>query len=101
MKKKGNKDKVEFRKSQEWKDFRKKLLEERGRICECCGKKTRYLDCHHLDPKHYTDLTPSKFALLCHSCHSCVSDIERIKPENREKLRSKEYLDLYGRFIID
>lgn len=34
MKKKGNKDKVEFRKSQEWKDFRKQLLEERGYICE-------------------------------------------------------------------
>ena len=30
MKKKGNKDKVEFRKSQEWKDFRKQLISERG-----------------------------------------------------------------------
>ena len=38
MKKKGDKDKVEFRKSQEWKDFRKRLLEERGYICEHKGE---------------------------------------------------------------
>lgn len=100
MKKKGNAAKVEFRKSKEWRDFRKMLLEERGYFCECCGKKTKYLDCHHIDPKNYSDLTPLKFALLCHSCHSCVSDIERIKEENREKLRKKEYLDLFGKFII-
>lgn len=99
MKKKGNIEKVEFRKSKEWRNFRKMLLEERGHICECCGKRTKFLDCHHIDPENYTDLTPEKFALLCHSCHSCVSDIERIKKENREKLRSKEYLDLYSRFI--
>ena len=30
MKRKGNKEKIEFRKSQEWKNFRKHLLEERG-----------------------------------------------------------------------
>ena len=100
MNKKGNAEKVEFRKSKEWRFFRKQLLEERGYVCECCGKKTKYLDCHHMSPENYNDLTPEKFALLCHSCHSCVSDVERIKPENREKLRSKEYLALYGKFIL-
>lgn len=96
---KGNAEKTTYRKSKEWQIFRKRLLEERGCICECCGKKTKHLECHHICPENYTDLTPSKFALLCHSCHSCVSDIERIKPENRAKLRKKEYLDLYGKFI--
>lgn len=101
MHKKGNKEKVEFRKSKEWRCFRKQLLEERGYVCECCGKKTKYLDCHHKDPENYTDLTTEKFALLCKSCHSCVSDVERIKPENREKLRSKEYLKLFGKFVLN
>lgn len=100
MKKKCNKEKVEFRKSKEWRCFRKQLLEERGYVCECCGRKTKYLDCHHKDPENYTDLTPEKFALLCKSCHSCVSDVERIKPENREKLRNKEYLKLFGKFVL-
>lgn len=99
MRKKGNALKTEYRKSKEWVSFRKMLLEERGHVCECCGKRTKHLECHHIDPENYTDLTPEKFALLCHSCHSCVSDIERIKPENRKKLRNKEYLDLYGKFI--
>ena len=101
MKKKGNKEKVEFRKSKEWRIFRKQLLEERGYICECCGRKTKHLDCHHMSPENYNDLTPEKFALLCHSCHSCVSDVERIKPDNREKLRSKEYLKLFGKFVLN
>lgn len=101
MKKKGNTEKVEFRKSKEWRCFRKQLLEERGNICECCGRHTKWLDCHHKDPENYTDLTPEKFALLCHSCHYCVTDVERIKPDNREKLRSKEYLKLYGKFVLN
>lgn len=76
-------------------------LKSKVMACECCGKKTKYLDCHHKDPENYTDLTTEKFALLCKSCHSCVSDVERIKPENREKLRSKEYLKLFGKFVLN
>lgn len=96
---KGNAEKTEFRKSKEWKLFRKQLIEERGTYCESCGKKTKMLQCHHIDPEHYTTLDPMMFALLCPLCHKCVTDLERIKPENRAKLRSKEWNEMFGRFL--
>jgi hypothetical protein len=96
---KGNEEKNQFRRSKEWKNFRKKLIEERGTYCQCCGKKTKLLDCHHMDEEHYTDLNPDKFFLLCKLCHRCVSDLEHIKPENRNKLRSPEWVQFFGRFL--
>jgi len=63
-----------FLRSDTWGDFRKKLLEERGAICCLCGKKyygvqKKNLHVHHLSPRIYDDLDPSKFALLCKPCH--------------------------------
>ena len=55
IKRKGNKEKEAFRKTKEWKDFRKKLIQERGTYCECCGKKTKLLDCHHADGERVTE----------------------------------------------
>lgn len=99
MKKKGNEEKNEFRRSKEWKAFRKKLIEERGTYCQCCGKKTKILDCHHADEANYKDLNPDKFFLLCKLCHRCVSDLEHIKPENRNKIRKEDWVLFYGRFL--
>ena len=96
---KGNAEKTEFRKSKEWRDFRKQLIKERGQFCECCGKKTKALQCHHIDPEHYTTLDPARFALLCVWCHKGVSDLEKIKPENRLKLRAPWYVETFGKFI--
>jgi len=66
-----------FRTLKVWKDFRKKLLEERGSYCELCGtkyagKKIKQLQVHHKDPDNYTDLNPEKFALLDSSCHDLI-----------------------------
>lgn len=100
--KQGNKDKEAFRRTKRWIDFRKKLVEERGTYCQCCGKKTKLLQCHHMDGniENYDKLVPEKFALLCSQCHKCVSSLEQIKPSNWYKIRSKEWVDLYSRFII-
>lgn len=98
---KGNPEKDAFRKTKEWKQFRKQIIEERGLQCECCGKKTKALQLHHIDPEHYTTLNPDMFALVCSLCHKCISDLERIKPENRRKLRAKWYCDAFGKFILD
>lgn len=100
MKKKGNEEKTKFRSSKEWKEFRKNIITERGTYCECCGKKTRALQLHHKDPEHYTVLEKERFALLCSLCHKAVSDLERIKPENRKKLRAEWYVEIYGKFLI-
>jgi len=96
---KGNAEKDAFRKTKEWKAFRKQILEERGPQCECCGKKTKCLQLHHIDPANYTMLDPDMFALVCRSCHSCISDLEKMKPENRLKLRAAWYVKAYGKFI--
>ena len=96
---KGNAEKTEFRKSKEWKLFRKQILQERGPQCECCLKKTRAVQLHHIDPANYTVLDPHMFALVCRSCHSCISDLEKMKPENRLKLRAEWYVKAYGKFI--
>ena len=97
---KGNKDKNEYRRSKEWKDFRKRLIQERGTYCECCGKKTKLLDCHHADGEHYNDLNPSKFFLLCKLCHKCVSSLEIIKRDNWYKIRKSDWVNFYARFLI-
>lgn len=97
---KGNADKEAFRKSKEWRDFRKKLIEKRGTQCACCGRKTKLLQLHHICPENYNDLSNEEnFALLCCYCHKGVSDLERCKPENRTKLRSAECNRYFGRFI--
>lgn len=98
---KGNKEKNAFRRTKRWRDFRKQLIEERGQICQCCGKKTKLLDCHHADEEHYDDLNPDKFFLVCKMCHKCISDLERIKPENWYKIRSKNWVNLYKEYLIE
>lgn len=97
---KGNKEKNAYRRTKEWKDWRKRLLEERGTYCQCCGKKTKILDCHHADEEHYKDLDPEKFFLVCKLCHKCISALEQIKPENRKKIRNEDWVDFFGRFLL-
>ena len=97
---KGNEEKNAYRRTKEWKDWRKRLLEERGTYCQCCGKKTKILDCHHADEEHYKDLDPDKFFLVCKLCHKCISALEHIKPENRKKLRNEDWVDFFGRFLL-
>lgn len=99
MKRKGNEEKNRFRRSSEWKNFRKKLIQERGTYCQCCGKKTKILDCHHADGEHYDDLNPDKFFLVCKLCHKCISALEQIKPENWYKIRDPKWVDLYKEFL--
>lgn len=96
---KGNAEKDAFRKTKEWKQFRKQIIEERGLECECCRKKTKALQLHHIDPAHYTTLDPKMFALVCSFCHKGISDLEKIKPENRLKLRAEWYVKIFGKFI--
>lgn len=99
IKRRGNKDKEAFRRSKTWQDFRKDLIQKRGTYCQCCGVKTKILDCHHADEEHYTDLNPDKFFLVCKLCHKCISALERIKPENWYKIRNSEWVDFYSRFL--
>ena len=62
----------EFRKTPQWQVFRKWMLAAHNFTCDFCGKKykrVQYLHVHHKYETNYTDLTPSRFMLLCQTCH--------------------------------
>jgi len=69
---------TKFRSTSRWREFRSRLLEERGYRCACCGiKKKKGLQIHHKDPDHYDDLTPEKFIILCSDCHGLVEKMAK------------------------
>lgn len=102
MKVKGNKEKEKIRATKEWRIFRKELIEERGTYCQCCGKKTKLLQCHHKDKslENYANFDKENFFLLCAQCHKCVTSLEQIKKENWYKIRNPKWVDLYKDFLV-
>jgi len=74
-----------------WKTTRKdertikmKLIHEKGRVCEKCGKKFKRdgdLCLHHLTYDYYTS-DPKNFALLCKSCHVKLHNKFRREEQN-------------------
>jgi 5-methylcytosine-specific restriction endonuclease McrA len=75
-------EKTAFRKTKQWKEFRKKILKERNNTCECCGQKGGRLHLHHIRPELYDILIPDNFSVLCGQCHKIVSKLERRKDKN-------------------
>lgn len=98
MKRKGNAEKNAFRRTKEWKDFSKRLRDESGGICECCGTKSKTLQVHHAVPEDYRNLDESNFYVVCSGCHKQISKCERIKPENRYKY-NPDWVAFYERFL--
>lgn len=96
-----SKEKRKFRQSKEWKEFRQKIINNRGRRCECCGGYCSKPQLHHIDESDYTNLDPKKFVLLCSLCHKQISRLERAKRENWEKLFNQEFINYYSKFLID
>lgn len=69
---------TKFRSTSRWREFRSRLLEERGYRCACCGiKKKKGLQIHHKDPDQYEDLTSEKFVILCSDCHGLVEKMAK------------------------
>lgn len=54
-----------------WKNFRKKILEERDNKCEKCGY-TRRLHLHHLNYDNFGHELPEDVQVLCNTCHEKV-----------------------------
>ena len=85
---------TKYRQSKEWKEFRKKIIEERTAVCELCGtkysgKRIKQLQLHHLDPANYENLTSEKFKLICASDHKLVERISK-KLQGKNELKNKE-----------
>jgi len=69
-----------FLRSKVWKEFRAKIIKERGKKCEACGLSVtlRVLHLHH---KTYVRFggkeRKSDVVLLCKSCHRLVHKIDK------------------------
>lgn len=94
-----SKEKTAFRKTSKWKNWCKYLKDKRGPVCECCGVKTKRLQCHHKAEWDYTNLKEDRFSLLCSRCHQQVSFLERIKPENWKNY-NPEWVSFYKKFLL-
>ena len=56
-----------YLKTDHWKEFRQKLIEERG-CCERCGS-TEGLEVHHNSYCRIGNEAPEDVEVLCHVCH--------------------------------
>lgn len=66
--------KSKLRRSKEWKEFRKKLIEKQ-KTDPITGKKlTTGCNCHHCDlnVNHYSDLKEEKFVILNRQSHEII-----------------------------
>lgn len=84
-----SKEKVKYRSSKKWKDFRKNILEERDYRCEICGiQKKKGLQIHHLNPNTYGKETKDDVLVLCPADHK---GLERLLRRTKNKVDIDEY----------
>jgi hypothetical protein len=69
-------EKTKYRKTVEWKRFRKSVIKSN---CELCGGKSKRMNLHHKDPAHYDKLEPELFATLGGVCHRFVEHLAKKK----------------------
>lgn len=98
-----SKDKIKFRTSVEWKEYRNEIIKERGKQCECCGCKSPKISLHHkdLDSNNYKDLTnKSKHVLLCNRCHTTLHHYHTQLFKKDSKCNNPNILTLIKPFFI-
>jgi hypothetical protein len=84
-------EKSRYRRTSDWRFFRKSALK---RNCELCGSQSKKLHLHHRDPEHYDRLEPELFSTLCGVCHRFIEH------HARKKKLSDELKVLISRFFI-
>jgi hypothetical protein len=67
---------AEYWRSPEWIKLKCDLIQERGSMCERCGKETEVLSPHHLTYKNFKKEEPEDLILLCRGCHMKVHGIK-------------------------
>lgn len=90
-------EKTKYRNTKKWKEFRKFILDKYDYTCYICkirkpGKKSRYLQIHHLDEHAYGKETEDDIELLCSDDHKLVEKLLRRKEFDIDKfcMRLKE-----------
>lgn len=61
-----------YLKSEDWKSFRKEVLQKQYHTCRLCRSKGFALDVHHLKYKRLWDATVQDVKVLCRDCHNKV-----------------------------
>jgi hypothetical protein len=99
----GNKEKNAFRRTKQWKDFRKKILKRAGGKSELTGRKASGMHCHHLNDslETYTDLSDEEaFIMVSKQDHKFIERFQNAAAIDRviEGLtRIKNYYIKIGR----
>lgn len=99
------KDKIKFRASKEWKDFRISKISEVGNLCELCGRHfpSPKLHIHHrdLDRDHYTDISAkSHFKVLCVTCHDFLHSVHSMVISKKNCTTNQKLIDLQKPFFV-
>lgn len=99
------KDKIKFRASKEWKDFRISKINEVNNLCELCGRHfpSPKLHIHHrdLDRDHYTDISDkSHFKVLDVTCHDFLHSVHSMVISKKNCTTNQKLIDLQKPFFI-
>ena len=90
-------EKAQFRRSAEWKLFRKSLLEQEDQDYITQSKLNKKANCHHLDmsDENYTDLSnPDHFIMLNKKTHTMIHQLFSYYKKDPHVLdRIKDVLD--------
>ena len=72
--------------SKEWQQLKQKLIDKRGRTCQCCGKDltNQTVDVHHLTYKNIFREKEEDLQLVCRPCHTVLH------PEKKRRGASKK-----------
>lgn len=99
------KDKIKFRASKEWKDFRISKINEVNNLCELCGRHfpSPKLHIHHrdLDRDHYTDISDkSHFKVLDVTCHDFLHSVHSMVISKKNCTTNQKLIDLQKPFFL-
>ena len=76
--------------SDEWKQLKIDLVQQRGFKCEVCHKKTKLLQLHHLTYERIYNENESDLQLLCGICHQKAHGLIKDKTKKPKAAKSKK-----------
>lgn len=71
--------------SDEWRNLKIDLIQQRGYKCERCNKKTKLIQVHHLTYERIYNENQEDLILLCGICHQKAHGLikEKVKPSKK------------------
>jgi 5-methylcytosine-specific restriction endonuclease McrA len=65
--------------SPQWKNLKRKVIEQRGNRCERCGRESASLELHHVHYRSLGSEQPEDVELLCRECHTAADEARAAK----------------------